>query len=98
MKRIATKRLVYYGVGNGKIHYGGEEYDGKLTDDNILGSVHEVGKTQWMPAHWREDGQELYLLNKCGDMVYRIEVETFYHYEKSWYNLLFDSIKRILRM
>lgn len=93
MRKIAIKRLVYNHLGTGEVCYGGEEYDGNLTDENILGAIHEIGKTEWCP-----NGYGLYQLNSNGDLVYRISVETFYQYQKSWYNLFFDSIKRILRI
>ena len=43
MKKIMVKRLIYTN-GNGISHIGGHEYDGRLTDDNILCAIHEVGK------------------------------------------------------
>lgn len=107
MKKIAVKRLAYYNQTTKDIQWGAEEYDGNLTDENILGSIHEVGKTQWLPTNWVGPGDkwenELWLLKPDPNNpnvkypVARICVETFYQYQKSWYNLLFDSIKRILR-
>lgn len=108
MKKIKVKRLVYSKLGCSEIIYGGEEYDGNLSDENILGFVHEVGKTEWRPTNWIGPGDkwanELWLLKPDPNNpnvkypTYRIYVETFYQYQKSWYNLLFDSIKRILRI
>ena len=86
MKKITVKRLVYRD-GNGNTKFGGVEYDGALTDDNILGAVHEVGKTQWI-------GEGLWLMRN-GVPIYRITVEPFYRYQKSWYNLLLDALRRI---
>lgn len=91
MKKIATKRLVYHHLGTNEIYYGGFEYDGNLTDENILGAIHEIGKTEWCP-----NGYGLYQLNAKGELVYRISVETFYQYQKSWYNLLWDWVRRVI--
>ena len=108
MKKIVTKRLVYSHLGTGEVYYGEQEYDGKLTDENILDSIHEVGKTEWHATNWVGPGDkwenELWLLKpdinnpNIKYPTYRIHVETFYQYQKSWYNLLSDSIKRILRI
>lgn len=93
MKKVRVKRLVYHHLGTNEIHYGGFEYDGNLTNENILGAVFTVGKHEWHPGM-----EGIYQLNANGELVYRITVETFYQYQKSWYNLLADSIKRILRI
>jgi len=91
MKKIKVKRLAYYNLITNDILWGGEEYDGNLTDENILGAIFTLGKHEWCP-----DGFGMYQVNHKGEMVYRITVEPFYHYEKSWYDLLFDKIKRWL--
>lgn len=93
MRKIKVKRLAYYNLVTRDILWGGEEYDSNLTDENILKSIHEIGKTEWCP-----NGLGLYKLNSNGDITHRIVVETFYQYQKSWYNLLVDKIKRILRI
>ena len=93
MKRIKVKRLAYYNLVTNEILWGGEEYDGNLTDENILGVFHEIGKTEWCP-----NCLGLYKLNSKGEITHRIVVETCYQYQKSWYNLLADNIKRILRI
>lgn len=85
MKRTEIKRLVYVGP-QGDILYGAEEYDVRLTDNNILGAIHEVGKTAWM-------GETLWLLVD-GAPTYRIDVEKFYQYTKSWFDLLIDAVRR----
>ena len=87
MKKIKIKRLAYYAPHTNEIMYGATEYDSHLSDDNILFSIHEVGKTVWM-------GETLWLLQD-GAPTYRIDVEPFYQYTKSWYDLLFDMIRRI---
>lgn len=106
MKRIKVKRLVYSKLGSGEVIYGGEEYDGNLTDDNILNAIHEVGKTEWHPTNWIGPGDkwknELWLLKPAPNNpnvkypTYRIHVDTFYQYQKSWYNLLWDWIRRVI--
>ena len=86
MRKIIVKRLIYSdGAGPDKI--GGHDYDGRLSDANILGSVHEVGKTQWI-------GSYLWLMHG-GRPIYRITVATFTQYQKSWYDILLDAVRRI---
>lgn len=87
MKKIAIKRLIFTdGLGESLI--GSEEFDGALDDYNILNAVHEIGRTEWL-------GSSLWYL-KDNVPKYRITVETFYQYQKSWYNLLWDWIRRKL--
>ena len=95
MKRIKIKRLVYHHLATNEEHYGGYEFDGNLTDENILGALFDFGKHEWIPNFGHT---VMYQYNNQGELVYRISVETFYRYEKSWYNLLADNIKRILRI
>lgn len=106
MKRIKVKRLLYRSLLTGETYLGATEYDGNLTDDNILGAIHEVGKTEWRPTNWIGPGDrwenELWLLKPDPNNTnikypaYRICVGTFYQYQKSWYDLLADKIKRWL--
>jgi len=77
MKKIKVKRLVYTNI-HGATAIGGQEYSGSLTDDNILCSIHEQGKTAW-------HHNQLWLLRN-GQPTYQITVETFYIYKKSWYD------------
>ena len=85
MRKVIIKRLVY-SMGYGDVKYGAVEYDGSL-DDNILGSVHEVGKTQWI-------GSNLWLMR--GNVpLYKITVEAFPQYTKSWYDYMIDAVRRI---
>ena len=93
MKRIKIKRLAYRHLRTNEIAYGGEEYDANLTNHNILGAIFTLGKHEWCP-----DGYSLYQINQNNELVYRIYVEQFEYLEKSWYNLLADNIKRILRI
>ena len=86
MKRVTIKRLVYVGP-QGETHFGAEEFDAHLSDDNILGLIHAIGKTVWI-------GENLWLLCN-GAPTYRISVERFYQYTKSWFDLLLDAIRRI---
>lgn len=87
MKKTTIKRLVYYSPASGEVFYGGEEYDGRLTDENILGAIHEVGKTAWY-------GDSLWTV-RGNDLIYRITVEEFIQYTKSKLDLLLDAIRRI---
>jgi hypothetical protein len=86
MKKIKIKRLIYTDI-SGQQCFGGIEYDGRMDDFNILGAVHEVGKTQWI-------NNNLWLLRQ-GVPAYRISVGTFTQYQKRWYELLFDALRRI---
>ena len=101
MRVIKIKRLLYKSILTGEIHLGATEYDGNLSDKNILGSVHELGKTEW---HSTGLGDELWLFkhdphnSKIKYPVYRIFVDTFYRYEKTWWDTFCDNIKRILRI
>ena len=86
MKKRIVKRLVFtnkYGGG----YIGADEYDGHLTDDNILGAFHEVGKTVWQ-------GHNLYMLVD-GEPLLRVHVDTFEQFTKSWYDYVLDAIRRI---
>ena len=74
MKCIAVKRLIYYAPYTGEIMFGAEEYDIHLTDENILGAFHEVGKTAWI-------NNSLWIL-RAGIPVYQITVEKFYQPKK----------------
>jgi len=87
MRKAVTKRLLYHSPNSGRVYIGGTTYDGNLSDENILGSVHEVGKTAWI-------GDQLWLM-RCGDMLYRITVEEFTQYEKTWFDYLLDWIRRV---
>lgn len=87
MRKIVTKRLLYHSPNSGRVYIGGTTYDGHLSNENILGSVHEVGKTAWI-------GNQLWLM-RCGDMLYRITVEKFIQYEKTWFDYLLDWIRRV---
>ena len=86
MKKIQIKRLVYINC-YGEEYIGGIEYDGTLTDTNILVSIHEVGKTTWIE-------NTLWLL--CdGVPTYRITVQPFIQYQKRWYETVLDAVRRI---
>ena len=86
MKKVLVKRLVYID-GASPDRIGSHDYDGALSDHNILCSVHELGKTQWI-------GSSLWLM-KNGKPIYRITVQPFVQYQKSWYDLLLDAVRRI---
>lgn len=93
MKRIIVKRLLYRDLTNNNIYYGGEEYDGDIASYNILCMIYEEGKHEWGPSC-----KSLYQKNANGEWQYQVYVNQFEYAEKSWYNLLTDNIKRILRM
>lgn len=88
MKRIAVKRLIYTDA-DGKQYLDSREYDSHFSDEVILGSIHTIGKTKW-------HGGYLWTL-KDGKRQYRIHVETFWQYEKAWYNHAWDWILRIIK-
>lgn len=97
MRKIAIKRIIYsedYGslwheMLPSSIIIGSEEYDGRMSDFNILGAMIEIGKWDWASSYgdcvMRVDGVRMYA-----------KVHTFYQYQKSWYNLLWDWIRRIV--
>lgn len=87
MKKIIVKRLMYRSPASGDTFYGGETFDGNLSDDNILGAIHEIGKTTWV-------GDQLWAI-RGNDLVYQITVEEFVQYQKRWFELLWDQIRRI---
>lgn len=93
MKRIIIKRLLYRDLENNHMYYGGEEYDGNIASYNILCMIYEEGKHEWGPSC-----KSLYQKNVDGEWQYQVYVNQFEYAEKSWYNLMFDNIKRILRM
>lgn len=93
MKRIITKRLLYRNMATNELYYGAEEYDGHLTNENILSAIYEVGKYEWCPYCL-----SLYQKNQNGELIYQIYVEQFEYAVKSWYNLFADSVKRIFRI
>lgn len=85
MKKITIKRLMYHSPNSGQIFIGERTYDGSLTDENILCSVHEIGKTKWV------DGQ-LWLIK--GDvLLYRITVEPFVQYQRTWRDTVREWLK-----
>ena len=86
MKKILIKRLVY-SDGQGNTIIGAEEYSGHLDDFNILCAIHENGKTTWIDNY-------LWALH-AGVPAYRISVESFYQYQKRWYENVFDALRRI---
>lgn len=85
MKKIVTKRIVYHD-GNSKEIISNTEFDGNLSDENILGALHEIGRTKWI-------GNSLWVM-KNNVPVYRITVERYEQYQKRWYENLFDWIRR----
>jgi len=86
MKKIIIKRLIY-SDGQGNNLLGAEEYSHTLSDYAILCSIHEIGKTIWV-------GDSLWAL-AYGKPAWRITVARFYQYQKRWYELLLDAVRRI---
>ena len=93
MRKIKVKRLAYYHLGTGATTYGGETYDGDLTDANILGSIFTRGKHQWV---LNGEYDAMYQYADENTVQYRIYVVPFYQYEKTAFDLMKDTIKRIL--
>lgn len=91
MKRIKVKRLVYHHLITNEIYYGGEEYDGNTETYNILCTIYEDGKHEWGPSY-----KSLYQRNADGEWQYQIYVNRFEYAEKSWYNLVWDWIRRVV--
>lgn len=87
MKKMRVKRLVYRDWTGAIMAIGDRTYDIKLDEYNILNSIHEINKTIWI-------NDQLWLLDN-GNPKYYILVEPFYQYEKHWYELLIDAIRRI---
>ena len=94
MRKIMKKRDVFYCPWTEETIIGAEEFDGSLSDNNILGAFHEVGKTVWCPTH--PDYNELWYLKEYQGLripYYKIEVEEFYIFTPTFW----DKIKDILR-
>ena len=91
MKRIIVKRLLYRDLENNRTYYGGEEYDGNTETYNILCTIYEDGKHEWGPSY-----KSLYQRNANGEWQYQIYVNRFEYAEKSWYNLVWDWVRRIV--
>lgn len=88
MKKVVVKRIIYTDT-DGREYFDSREFDGHLSDYNILGCIHEVGRTKW-------HGGYLWTL-RDGKRQYRIHVERFWHYEKVWYDHALDWILRVIK-
>ena len=93
MRKIKVKRLAYYHLGTGETTYGGETYNGSLTDANILGAIYTYGKHQWVP---NGEHNAMYQYTDENTVKYRISVVIFYQYQKTTFDLMKDNIKRLL--
>lgn len=94
MKRIVKKRIVLYCPWDKQEIIGAEEYDKTITDENILGAYHEIGKTIWLPTYPGE--VELWYLKEHNGVripYYRVEVDEFYITIPSFW----DKVKNALR-
>lgn len=87
MKKTLIKHIVYTSPASGDTFICDIPYDGRLTDENILGAFHEVGKTKWV-------GHNLWVV-RDNQLVYRLSIETTIQYTKSWYDLLLDALRRV---
>lgn len=86
MKKILIKRLIY-SDGKGNTIIGAEEYDGALSNANILNATYQVGKHMWI-------GKTLWFM-RAGVPTYRVTVGSFYQYQKRWYEKMLDAVRRI---
>ena len=91
MKMVEKKRLIMYCPWTDEVIIGAQEFDASLSDENILGLLHEVGKTEWLPTY--PGTHELWHLGENHMPDYKIEVEIFYVEVPTW----FDRIKDIFR-
>ena len=94
MKKIMKKRVIFYCPWTEELVIGAEEFDGTLSDDNILGAFHETGKTMWCPTN--PDYDELWYLKPCGKVrlpYYKVLIDDFYIEVPTFW----DRIKNALR-
>lgn len=103
MKKIIKKRLTYYCPWTKHFMIGGEEFDGDMSDSNILGAIHEIGRTKWCPTGMDNNNltvDELWLLRpypadpKVKLPMYKITVEEFYILQPQW----FDRVLSFFRL
>jgi hypothetical protein len=87
MKKRKIKRIIYTSPASGETFFGATEYDGNLTDHNILGAFHEVGKTAWV-------GNTLWVV-RDNELIYRLSIEESTQYTKTWWDYLIEAIRRI---
>ena len=93
MKLIKKKRIVLYCPWTGEEIIGGEEFDGSLSDDNILGMYHEEGKTAWLPTYPDYLGLWLSVVqNNMRLPYYKVYVDDFYIERPTFW----DKVKRFL--
>lgn len=96
MRKIKKKRIILYCPWTKEVVIGAEEYDSALSDDNILGAFHEVGKTEWM---WENDPfyqTELWYLKEQNGLrtpYYKVDVSDFYIEVPSFW----DKVRNALR-
>ena len=89
MKKTQIKR-VFLMDGNTIRMVIPQDFLSTLSNEAILGAFYEVGRTVWI-------GHNLYHIVHQDGMIrhLRYEVSTVTQYEKSWYNLLIDTIRRL---
>ena len=89
MKKIQIKRVFLVDEAHNYMVLP-QDYIGTLTDAAILDSLYQLGRDVWI-------GNELYhIVHQDGQIRHlRYEVTLVTQYEKSWYNLLLDAVRRI---
>lgn len=96
MKKIKKKRIVLYCPWAREVIIGAEEFDSALSDDNILGAFHEVGKTVWL---WENDPfyqTELWYLKEQNGIrlpYYKVEVREFYIDVPTFWDKVKDALR-----
>jgi len=94
VKKIKKKRIILYCPWTDEEIIGAEEYEGYLSDENIIGIYYEVGKAQWYPTH--PDYDELWYLKEQNGIkipYYKVGVSDFYIEVPSFW----DKVKNALR-
>jgi len=96
VKKIRKKRIILYCPWTKEVIIGAEEFDSSLSNNNILGAFHEVGKTVWM---WENDPfyqTELWYLKEQNGLrvpYYKVDISDFYIEVPSFW----DKVKNALR-
>lgn len=89
MKKIQIKRVCLVSPTGERMDFA-QDFIGTLSDEAVLGTFHEIGKTIWI-------GESLYKIQRNEGIIrhYRYEVYPVTQYVKSWYNVLLDAVRRI---
>lgn len=96
MKKIMKKRVIFYCPWTEELVIGAEEFDGALSDDNILGAFYETGKAIWRPTI-HPDYDELWYLKetKMGLRLpyYKVEIDNFYIEVPTFWDKIKDALR-----